>query len=206
MGLISGTTILTSLCLFHITLGFFFLTNPKSVADQAMVWVLGESMGLPHVRNFESQSPGLAFLGIILMLFGVTDLVTLSREEFEVNEHWGIQSPLRFTLTFALTLYTFFFSASSPLYTADSGGVFSSRSSHLHHPNPNYTPSGWGGDALKNRVFFTFMFIETISWLWVWVTLQEERREVLARRQSRLQRRRSGSHIPGHYGKDKYRP
>lgn len=119
MGLISGTTILTSLCLFHITLGFFFLTNPRSVADQAMVWVLGEAMGLvrlsflphslppsllrirkltarkmikqPHARTFETQSPGLAFLGVILALFGITDLVTLSREEFEVNEHWGIQ-------------------------------------------------------------------------------------------------------------------
>ena len=91
MGLISGTTILTSLCLFHITLGFFFLTSPSSVADQAMVYVLGESMGLPHVRSFETPSPALAFLGVILFLFGITDLLTLSRDEFEVNEHWGIQ-------------------------------------------------------------------------------------------------------------------
>ena len=99
---------------------------------------------------------------------------------------------MRFTLSFALVLYTFFFSASSPFYTSDKG-AFSSRTGSLHHPNPNYTPSGWGGDALKNRVFFTFMFIETISWLWVWVTLQEERREVLTRRAAR-QRRRSSSH------------
>ncbi|KAK4213140.1 increased loss of mitochondrial DNA protein 1 [Rhypophila decipiens] len=195
MGLISGTTIITSLCLFHITLGFFFLTNPKSVADQAMVWVLGEAMGLPHVRNFEAQSPGLAFLGIILGLYGITDLVTLSREEVQVHEHWGIQSPLRFTLSFVLTLYTFFFSAASPLYTSADSSPMASRSGYAHHPNPNYTPSGWGGDAMKNRVFFTFMFIETISWLWVWVTLQEERREVLVRRQSKLARRRSGSHM-----------
>ena len=46
MALISGRTILTSLCLFHITLGFFFLTNPGTVADQAVVSLLGESMGL----------------------------------------------------------------------------------------------------------------------------------------------------------------
>jgi hypothetical protein len=46
MALISAKTILTSLCLFHITLGFFFLTNPGTVADQPMVYLLGESMGL----------------------------------------------------------------------------------------------------------------------------------------------------------------
>lgn len=46
MALISAKTILTSLCLFHITLGFFFLTNPGTVADQAVVYLLGESMGL----------------------------------------------------------------------------------------------------------------------------------------------------------------
>ena len=56
-----------------------------------MVYVLGESMGLPHVRSFETSSPALAFLGVILFLFGITDLLTLSRDEFEVNEHWGIQ-------------------------------------------------------------------------------------------------------------------
>lgn len=45
--------------------------------------------------------------------------------------------------------------------------------------------SGWGGDALKNRVFFTFVFVEMVSWFWVWVTLREERREVQARKMAR---------------------
>lgn len=46
MALISAKTIITSISLFHITLGFFFLTNPGTVADQAVVYVLGEAMGL----------------------------------------------------------------------------------------------------------------------------------------------------------------
>lgn len=46
MALISAKTIITSLCLFHITLGFFFLTNPASLADQAVVDVIGEAMGM----------------------------------------------------------------------------------------------------------------------------------------------------------------
>jgi hypothetical protein len=46
MALISTKTILTSLSLFHITLGFFFITNPGTIADQALVYVIGEAMGM----------------------------------------------------------------------------------------------------------------------------------------------------------------
>lgn len=46
MGLISAKTILTSISLFHITLAFFFITRPATIADQGVVWLLGEAMGL----------------------------------------------------------------------------------------------------------------------------------------------------------------
>jgi hypothetical protein len=46
MALISGATIITSLSLFHITLAFFFLTSPASIADQTLVFIIGEAMGL----------------------------------------------------------------------------------------------------------------------------------------------------------------
>ncbi|KAL2194075.1 increased loss of mitochondrial DNA protein 1 [Corynascus similis CBS 632.67] len=207
MALISAKTILTSLCLFHITLGFFFLTNPGTIADQAVVYLLGESMGLPNSRSFEAQSPALGFLAVVLALFGITDLATLSLpDEIGLDHYWGVQAPLRLTLTFLLSLYSFFFSASSPLFysndataahsSSSASSSSSSSSSRFQHPsahraahNPGYAPSTWGGDTLKNRVFFTFMFVETMSWFWVWVTLGEERREALARRA----RRRSSS-------------
>ncbi len=46
MALISSRTIITSLSLFHITLGFFFLTSPVTIADQALVYLMGEAMGM----------------------------------------------------------------------------------------------------------------------------------------------------------------
>ena len=46
MALISARTIITSVSLFHITLAYFFLTNPSTVDNQAMVYILGESMGM----------------------------------------------------------------------------------------------------------------------------------------------------------------
>ncbi|KAL2151460.1 hypothetical protein VTH82DRAFT_6558 [Thermothelomyces myriococcoides] len=218
MALISVKTILTSLCLFHITLGFFFLTNPGTIADQAVVYLLGESMGLPNSRSFETQSPALGFLAVVLALFGITDLATLSLpDDIGLDHYWGVQAPLRLFLSFFLSFYSFFFSASSPLFYSDDAGFLSSASSshsassssssRFQHPsvhraahNPAYAPSVWGGDALKNRVFFTFMFVETISWLWVWVTLAEERREELARKA----RRRNSSSSSNSSGSHKY--
>jgi hypothetical protein len=92
MALISAKTILTSLCLFHLTLAFFFLTNPGTVADQAVVHLLGESMGLPNSRSFETQSPALAFLAVVLGMVGLTDLVTLSLpDEIGLLHYWGMQ-------------------------------------------------------------------------------------------------------------------
>jgi hypothetical protein len=89
--------------------------------------------------------------------------------------------------SFALTLYTFLFNSSSPLYsTAQTRGRMAHPSAHVH--NPSYRPSAWGGDGLKNRVFFTFMFVEMVSWFWIWVTLREER---TALQSKKLRRRNS---------------
>jgi hypothetical protein len=92
--------------------------------------------------------------------------------------HWGAQAPLRLFISLVTLFYTFFTSQASPFYQ--------SRGKGLNHPSanvniPGYKPSGWGGEMLKNRVFFTFMFVEMISWFWVWVTLREERNDVLMR-------------------------
>lgn len=61
-------------------------------------------------------------------------------------------------------------------------------------PNQGYAASSWGGDGLKNSVVFTFAFIEMVSWFWVWVTLREERQEVVRR----SLKDRKGSHGHNH--------
>ncbi|KAB5522174.1 increased loss of mitochondrial DNA protein 1 [Coniochaeta sp. 2T2.1] len=187
MALISVKTILTSLAFFHITLAFFFITNPATIADQALVFVIGEAMGMPHARAFETQSPALAFLGVILAFLGISDLVTLSLpDEIGLLHHWSAQAPLRLALSMATCFYTFFASSASPYYQNPAAGGVTGSGARLAHPSahasvPGYKPSGWGGDMLKNRVFFTFMFVEMISWFWVWVTLKEEVREVVVK-------------------------
>lgn len=44
MGLISAFTLIRAVSLFHITAAYFFLTAPKILSDQNVVFILGESM------------------------------------------------------------------------------------------------------------------------------------------------------------------
>ncbi|KAK1542499.1 hypothetical protein CPAR01_05886 [Colletotrichum paranaense] len=179
MAIISAKTIITSLSLFHVTLAYFFLTNPATIADQAMV--------------FENRSPALAFLAAVLGILGISDLVTLSMpEEVWLIYHWGTQAPTRMVMSFGFVLYTFLFGPSSPLYGGTSKG--GSRFAHpsVQSNNPRYTPSTWGGDGLKNRVFLTFAFLEMLCWFWVWMTLREEQEEFQRKNQHKRRGSQSG--------------
>ncbi|KAK1595447.1 increased loss of mitochondrial DNA protein 1 [Colletotrichum navitas] len=186
MAIISAKTIITSLSLFHITLAYFFITNPATIADQGLVYILGESMGMPYARSFENKSPALAFLAAVLGMLGVSDLVTLSMpEEVWLIYHWGTQAPFRLFLSMIFVIYTFLFGPSSPLY-----GGSTRDGNRLAHPlaqvnNPRYTPSTWGGDALKNRVFLTFAFLEMLCWFWAWMTLREEQEQFQKKQRKR---------------------
>ena len=46
MAIVSAFTIIRSLSLFHVMLGYFFLTNPRFILDQNIVFILGEAMQL----------------------------------------------------------------------------------------------------------------------------------------------------------------
>lgn len=184
MALISASTILTSLSLFHVTLAYFFYTNPHTIADQALVWVLGEATGMPQTQHFSTPSPTSSFLAVILFFVGLTDLITLSMpEEIWLIHYWGSQAPARSAVFGCLALFTYMTapSISSP--------VVAIRSSP-HHYSAAAAAYGTasGGEGLRNRVFFVFALLEFLSWVWVWVTLKEETAAFTARK-----RRRSGS-------------
>jgi hypothetical protein len=52
MALISAFTVIRTLSVFHITLAFYFLTNPRALADQNIVYLLGEAMELVNTTPF----------------------------------------------------------------------------------------------------------------------------------------------------------
>ncbi|KAI1761886.1 increased loss of mitochondrial DNA protein 1 [Hypoxylon sp. FL1150] len=183
MALISAKTILTSLCLFHITLAYFFYTNPNAIADQALVWVLGEAMGMPQTAAFAAPTAASSLLSVTLLLVGLSDLLTLSLpEEIWLVHYWGSQAPLRITLFAFLSLFSYF---STPSYGRTGAG---GRMSHPRTPPNAFVAGsalGGGGDGLRNRVFFTFAFLEFLSWFWVWVTLKEEAGRFAGRKKRR---------------------
>jgi hypothetical protein len=136
----------------------------------------------PYARAFDVQSAPLSFLAAVLIIFGICDLVAVGMPEDIARHHWGTQgwwhrfnstnvkitdfsspAPVRLTLFFGLTIYSFLFSSTSPL--------FNSR---------RYTPSLWG-EGLKNRLVFSWAFLELVTWFWIFVTLREERREAAVR-------------------------
>lgn len=96
MALISAKTIVTSLSLFHITLGFFFLTSPITVADQALVFILGESMGMvralpPNVQELRVGQQSL--LTICFLSPSSPTIAPLSRSRHpSLSWPWSLRS------------------------------------------------------------------------------------------------------------------
>lgn len=135
----------------------------------------------PYARAFDEKSQPLSFLAAVLFVVGITDLVSISMPEEIAQYHWGSQgkvaeksivetkakepitAPVRLLLFGGLTTYSVIFSASSPLY-----------SSSTYHVN------SWS-EGLKNRVVFTWAFLEMVTWFWAFLTLREERQAIAIR-------------------------
>ncbi|RMJ22325.1 hypothetical protein PHISP_06805 [Aspergillus sp. HF37] len=92
------------------------------------------------------------------------------------SEIWTLISAARFCLFFAVS---FFIYQSKP----DMWGASAAATS----PVGGYGAGSGGGEAmsgldqLKNRVVFTYGFVEMTFWLWIFVALREERHQATAR-------------------------
>ncbi|KAF2441302.1 hypothetical protein P171DRAFT_94087 [Karstenula rhodostoma CBS 690.94] len=159
MAIFSAYTIIRALALFHVTLAVFVLRNPRIIAEQNIVFLLGEAMQLPTPREFLKPSAATGFIAVLLAFLGISDLTALSMSEEAVEAHWGTQTPVRLAFLFGLTGYA---------YAFKQGGVLGS------------TARG-AGDHLKNSVVFAFGFVELTVWFWVFITLRDERRQRVIR-------------------------
>ncbi|KAF2034681.1 hypothetical protein EK21DRAFT_56173 [Setomelanomma holmii] len=159
MAIISAAAMIRSLSLFHVTLAALLLRNPKIIANQSIVLLLGQSMQLPTPREFQTPSASISFLAVLFAFIGLSDLTAVSMNEELSDEYWGAQTPVRLLFLFALTAYTYMFKK---------GGMLAPRSG-------DYLMDA--GTTLSNSVVFTWGFLEMAAWFWVFVTLREERRE-----------------------------
>lgn len=46
MAIFSAKTLISGFALMHISLAFFFITNPSVIKEQNLVYVIGEAMGM----------------------------------------------------------------------------------------------------------------------------------------------------------------
>ncbi|KAL1611013.1 hypothetical protein SLS59_000650 [Nothophoma quercina] len=160
MALISANTMIRSLALFHLTLAALLIKNPKLIANQSVIMILGGSMQLPTPRDFATPSAAVAFIAVLFAFIGINDLTAASLPLEVYDEYWGAQTPVRLVFLFALTGYTFLFKE---------GGMFGGARGLSYSKSP--------GSYLKNSVVFSWGFIELSMWFWIYVTLREERRE-----------------------------
>lgn len=92
-----------------------------------------------------------------------------------------ITAPVRFMFSMGLVFYSYTFGPTGPL------GAYTTGTSR----KPGFFGGSGGGsatDGLKNRVIFTFLFIEMVAWFWLWVTLREERGGVVERMRKQQER------------------
>ncbi|KAF2405370.1 hypothetical protein EJ06DRAFT_578560 [Trichodelitschia bisporula] len=156
MALISAFTLIRTLALFHITLAFYLLTAPRMLADQNLVFLLGESMRPPEATSFDRPTPATALAAAVFVLLGLTDLVAVSMDEPAAVQYWSAQTPIRLIFFFALTGYTYITGADATLKSGKGARV---------------------GDGLKNGLVFSWGFLEIMMWFWVFLTIRDQRRE-----------------------------
>jgi hypothetical protein len=91
MAIITGFTLIRILSIFHITLAYYFLTSPSTLAEQSLVFIMGEAMQLPHARALDTPSAASSALAMILALLGFSDLLSVSLPEEIARYFWASQ-------------------------------------------------------------------------------------------------------------------
>ncbi|KAL4808546.1 increased loss of mitochondrial DNA protein 1 [Aspergillus unguis] len=206
MGFLSSKTLIKGHALFLFTLAVYLTKSPEVITESDVVFVFGEflHLGSSTSPTFSRPQSPFAVCGILLVADALVDLILVSKiphineimamaeaarseapgavnglARMRTNpfiarlatlysEIWTLLSASRFCLFFAVS---FFIYQSKP--DAWGPGVSSL--------NGSAAGDASGLDQLKNRVVFTYGFMEMMFWFWIFITLREERQEISAR-------------------------
>ncbi|KAL3472803.1 increased loss of mitochondrial DNA protein 1 [Aspergillus californicus] len=205
MGLFSSKSLIKAHALFLFTLAVYLTKSPEVITESDVVFMLGEFLQLDGHTPFSRPQSPFAMCGIILVADALIDLILVTkiphmneilamvqaarsqaptsvtgsthmRSNLFVarlaslySEIWTLLSATRFCLFFAVS---FFIYQSKPAAwgVVGSAGV-----------SPGSDRGLSGLDHLKNRVVFTYGFTEMMFWFWIFLTLREERQEIVSR-------------------------
>ncbi|KAK7542321.1 increased loss of mitochondrial DNA protein 1 [Phyllosticta citribraziliensis] len=157
MAIFSAFNLIRAMSAFHMTLSYFLLNAPKKIADQNLVFLLGEAMRISEPTGFAKPSSATAIAAVFLAFWAVSDVLAVSMDEDVAFPYWANQIPTRLLFLFGITSYSYFFKPSGLAFA----------------PGP--------GDFLKNRVVFTWGFFECTMWFWAYIRMREEKFEFAKR-------------------------
>lgn len=96
----------------------------------------------------DTPNESTAFIALLLLFLGVSDLTAASMNEATAIEYWLANVPVRMTLLFVVSGYAYLFKPD---------GVF----------RAGVVGKAGVGEGLQNSLVFTFGFVEIATWFWV---------------------------------------
>ncbi|KAJ5172321.1 hypothetical protein N7492_004914 [Penicillium capsulatum] len=202
MVFVSSKTLIQVHAVLQVLIAGYLIKSPEVITNSDLVFMLGEALGidLPSISS-APQSP-FVFCAVLLFAEALFDLFLLSALPYHeaLDEALPYIRPLRNGnlpsedlkilenlpqyITKSLTMYWNVWinitGCRFALYSGLAVFIYSSRGS-LVASSFTAAAAMTGFDRLKNRVVFTYAFMEMMTWFWVFVTLREERQERLTK-------------------------
>ncbi|PKY06011.1 hypothetical protein P168DRAFT_317512 [Aspergillus campestris IBT 28561] len=206
MALLSSKTLIKAhaLCLFIIAV--YLMRSPEFITDSDIVFMLGEVLRIDAAPSPSRPQSSFAACGILLIAEALVDLILVTKvpplnEVVEMAEAARQHSSIPVAgamrtnpfLTRLATMYSEIWTLLSAsrfcLFFAVSFFIYQSKQVALGVGMGTTPAVGYGTapeavsglDHLKSRVIFTYGFMEMMFWLWIYLTVRDERQEIAAR-------------------------
>ncbi|KAJ6044610.1 hypothetical protein N7499_007112 [Penicillium canescens] len=202
MVFVSSKTLIQVHGILLVVVAGYLVKNPELITDSDFVFMMGEALKIDFPSLSSPQQSPFTFCAVLLFVEALIDLVLLSNLPFHeaLDQALPYIRPLRNGnlpaedlqvlqslpeyITKSLTVYwsvwigvaacRFFVYAGLALF------IYTGRGEILASSYTSAATLG-GLDRLKNRVVFTFAFVEMMFWFWIFTTLREERQERLTK-------------------------
>ncbi|KAK2768861.1 hypothetical protein FQN54_000721 [Arachnomyces sp. PD_36] len=196
MALLTSKTLIQCHAAFLFILAVYLTKSPELITDSDLVYMLGEAMKIDINPTFSRPQSPFALCGILLVADALVDLIIVTKipqineilayatattaaagpqtdSGANTNDDTAAPGALHNSATRAGALYSEIWT----LLAASRFCLFFAVSFFIYHSKPGawgVTDAGLssdsvpsGVDQLKNRVVFTYGFMEMVFWFWV---------------------------------------
>ncbi|PLB35710.1 uncharacterized protein BDW47DRAFT_110015 [Aspergillus candidus] len=204
MALLSSKTLIKAHAWGLFILAVYLMRSPEFITDSDIVFMLGEVLRIDAAPSLSRPQSPFAACGILLIAEALVDLILVTKvpplnEVVEMAEAARQHSSIPVAgamrtnpfLTRLATMYSEIWTLLSAsrfcLFFAVSFFIYQGKQVALGvgtTPAAGYgaAPEAVSGlDHLKSRVIFTYGFMEMMFWLWIYLTVRDERQEIAAR-------------------------